>query len=210
MNGRSRLLALRAETAEAGERMEAMRSRFDRLKTRHEDGTAPQAVSSFNLFQTPAHLAARLVAAAGVQPGARVLEPSAGLGRLLDALEDYKPGEVVAVEESADCAGVLYRAERPGVTIKQRDFLSLSAADLGEFDNVVMNPPFKMRADIRHIEHALTFLKPGGTLAALCMDGHLREEKLRHRSATWERIESGTFAAEGTKVATILLTIVNQ
>jgi len=210
MNGRSRLLALRAETAEAGERMEAMRSRFDRLKTRHEDGTAPQAVSSFNLFQTPAHLAARLVAAAGVQPGARVLEPSAGLGRLLDALEDYKPGEVVAVESSPDCAGVLYRAERQGVTIKQRDFLETSPEELGTFDSVVMNPPFHMRADIRHIEHALTFLKPGGTLAALCMDGHLREEKLRHRSATWERIESGTFAAEGTKVATILLTIVKQ
>ena len=135
---------------------------------------------------------------------------AAALKALLDALEDYKPGEVVAVESSPDCAGVLYRAERQGVTIKQRDFLETSPEELGTFDSVVMNPPFHMRADIRHIEHALTFLKPGGTLAALCMDGHLREEKLRHRSATWERIESGTFAAEGTKVATILLTIVNQ
>ena len=30
----------------------------------------------------------------------------------------------------------------------------------------LLNPPFHLRADIRHVLHAMQFLKPGGKLAA--------------------------------------------
>ena len=70
-----------------------------------------------------------------------------------------------------------------------------------------MNPPFHMRADIAHILHALQFLCPGGTLAALCLDTYHREHALKHLSTTWEKLPAGTFRAEGTNVATVLLSI---
>lgn len=202
-----RLRDLQIDTALAGATMAAMRGRFAALAQRHENGTAPRAVSAFNLFQTPPALAARLVALLDLRPGARVLEPSAGLGRILDALKPLQCAEVVAVEMAAACAGELFRQDRPGVTIRQRDFLACSPDELGMFDAVAMNPPFHMRDDVRHIEHAIQFLKPGGTLAALCMDTEHRCRAFQHQAATWEQIPAGAFSREGTKVPTVLLTI---
>lgn len=204
-----RLRALQVDTLLAGVDMDAMRPRFERLAKRHENGTAPRAVSAFQLFQTPPEIAARLAAALELEPGARILEPSAGLGRILDALEPYAPAEIVAVEMAADCAGELFRQERERVAIKQRDFLTTTPAEFGLFDAVAMNPPFKMRSDIRHIEHARKFLKPGGRLAALCLSGPRQFAALRPLAATWEDLPSSTFAKEGTRVFTSLLTIQN-
>ena len=88
--------------------------------------------------------------------------------------------------------------------ILQRDFLTCTAAELGTFDAVAMNPPFHLRADVRHILHALEFLKPGGHLAALCLDTHHRATALRPLAATWEPVPAGVFGKEGTSVSTIL------
>lgn len=200
----SRLEALQIETVLAGASLAAMRPRFERLATRHENGTAPRAVSAFNLFQTPAEVARRLVEAADVRPGMRVLEPEAGLGRILDALP--AGCDVTAVELAPQIAGELFRQNREGVTLLQRDFLTCTPAELGLFDRIVMNPPFHLRADVRHILHALTFLKPGGRCAALCLDTHQRETALCHLAATWENLPESTFAKEGTRVRTVLAT----
>ena len=202
-----RLHTQRMENDAAGYAMEAIRPRFDKLRTRHEDGTGPQAVSAYQLFQTPADLAGELVALLDLKPEARVLEPSAGLGRLLDALILKAPSAVVAVEIAPACAGVLFQQDRAGVSIRQADFLSLAPAELGLFDAIVMNPPFHARADIRHILHAMKFLKPGGRLAAICMAGDSRELALRHFANLWISLPSGTFRAEGTNTATIMLRI---
>lgn len=206
----SRLQALQIDTVLAGATLDAHRSRFDALRNRHENGTAPRAVSAFQLFQTPAPLAARLVSLLRLEPGARVLEPSAGLGRILDALAPYAPREVVAVEIAPQLAAELYRQERAGVVLKQRDFLACTPADLGTFDAVAMNPPFHMRADVRHIMHALDFLRPGGRLAALCMAGARRIQAFRDMAEEWNEIPAGEFRAEGTNVATYLFTVVKR
>lgn len=204
----SRLQSLRMESVARGYELESMRPRFAALASRHEDGTAPQAVAVHQLFQTPADLARDLASLLPQRAGMRILEPSAGLGRLLDALAPLEPSEVVAVEIAPECAGTLFRQERDRLTIKQRDFLQCSQSDLGTFDAVAMNPPFTVRSDIRHILHALTFLKPGGTLAALCMAGAQREKTLRPLSATWREVPSGAFRKEGTDIPTILLSII--
>lgn len=200
----SRLEALQIDTILAGATLDTLRPRFAALASRHEAGTAPRAVSAYQLFQTPLEIAARLVEAAGVRGGMRVLEPSAGLGRILDAL----PGgcDVTAVEMAASCAGELFRQDRPGVRILQRDFLTCAPEELGQFDAVVMNPPFHLRSDIRHILHARRFLKPGGKLAALCMAGAHRTADLKPLADSWADLPASTFAKEGTRVLTSLLT----
>lgn len=205
--GFHRLHALRMENDAAGFAMSEMRPRFDSLAQRHENGTAPRSVSVYQLFQTPPKIAARLVGLLDLKPGARVLEPSAGLGRLLDALAPFDPSEVVAVENAPACAGELFRQDRTGVTIKQRDFLAVTPDELGLFDAVVMNPPFHMRADIRHIQHALQFVKPGGILAALCLFGPSRSQILKPIASNWIELPPGAFKSEGTNVATVMLTI---
>jgi hypothetical protein len=203
-NAFDRLRGLQIDTILAGANMDAMRPRFERMANRRENGTAPRAVTAYQLFQTPAELARRLVSAAGVMPGMRVLEPSAGLGRILDALPRC---DVVAVEVARTCAAELFRQNREGVTLMQRDFLTCHPGELGRFDRVVMNPPFHMRADIRHILHARQFLKAGGRLAALCLAGPRQFAALRPIAATWEELPDDTFAKEGTRVRTCLLTI---
>jgi 16S rRNA A1518/A1519 N6-dimethyltransferase RsmA/KsgA/DIM1 with predicted DNA glycosylase/AP lyase activity len=152
-------------------------------------------------------LAAELVALLDLQPGARVLEPSAGLGRLLDALAPKAPSAVVAVEIAPACAGVLFQQDRAGISIRQADFLKLAPAELGLFDAIVMNPPFHARTDIRHILHAMKFLKPGGRLAAICMAGNSRELALRHFAKSWIPLPPGAFRAEGTNTPTVMLRI---
>ncbi len=202
-----RLHQLRMENEMARSHQEQLSSRFETIRGRHENGTAPRAVSSYQLFQTPTSLAKRLVELLDLKGGERVLEPSAGLGRILDALIPFKPSEVVAVEMAAQCARELFLQDR-GVTIKQRDFMTMDPDDeIGRFDAIAMNPPFHMRSDIKHIHHAVNFLRPGGRIAALCMDTHHRHAQLKPFATHWEEIPAGEFQSEGTGVPTILLTI---
>ncbi len=203
---RQRLHGLRDENDDHAALMSALRPRFDLMANRHENGTAPRAVVAHQLFQTPPDLAARLVALLNLNRSMRVLEPSAGLGRILDAIRATPAWDVTAVEIAAECAGELFRQDRPEVKILQRDFLACTVAELGTFDAIAMNPPFTMRADIRHTLHALKFLNPGGTLAGLLLDTPHREKALRHLSASWEPIPAGAFSKEGTRVACILAT----
>lgn len=203
----NRLHDLREANDDHAALMDALRPRFDRMAQRHENGTAPRAVSAFQLFQTPQPVAAQLVAALELHRNKNVLEPSAGLGVLLDEIAKTGCWDVTAVEMAPECAGELYKQERPEVKIKQRDFLQCTPAELGLFDAVAMNPPFHMRADIRHIKHALTFLKPGGKLAALCFNTKHREAELRPLASSWEVLPAGTFGKAGTNIETVLLTL---
>lgn len=205
-----RLHRLRDENDQHAATMAANSERFDKLRTRHEDGTAPRAVTAHQLFQTPRSLAARMVDLANLRPGLRTLEPSAGLGRILDAMAEHAPTDQTAVEVSADLCRELYNQDRPNVRILQRDFLTTTGKDfVMGFDRILMNPPFTMRADIRHTLHALQFLRPGGVLVGLAMNGAQRHEKLQPLADHWEILPAGTFREAGTNIETILFTIKN-
>lgn len=215
-----RLHALRLANDEKRADMDAMTPRFERLRDRHTNGTAPRALSAFQLFQTPADLASRMVELAEPAPGLTWLEPSAGLGRILRPILATNPGTVCACERDTELSGELFR-EFPGVLLGQGDFLERRPSWEGsgalivkpfpngpvQFDRIVMNPPFHLRADIRHTLHALEFLASGGVLVGLCMSTRHREEALRPLSDHWEVIPAGTFRAEGTGIETILFRI---
>lgn len=86
------------------------------------------------------------------------------------------------------------------------DFLACNG-DLGTFDRVVMNPPFSNGQDVRHIQHAATFLRPGGVLVALCANGPRQREALQPLADYWEDLPPGTFKEAGTGVNVALLVI---
>ena len=211
-----RLGALRAKVQDYGQTMDAARGRFEALKGRHEAGTAPRAVSSFNLFQTPEHIAARMVelAKAELPNAARILEPSAGLGRIYRAILDgYPAARVVMVEESDECRRELSRSleGREGDRVFAGDFLEMNAEEIGgTFDLVIMNPPFKQGRDIKHILHARGMLHPGGLLVSLCYAGARQSAFLKPLADTWEMLPDGSFKSEGTRAGVALLTIRKQ
>jgi hypothetical protein len=74
-----------------------------------------------------------------------------------------------------------------------------------------MNPPFADGQDIVHIKHALTMLKPGGRLVAICANGPRQAEKLRplveECGGEWEELPRDTFKESGTAVAAVLLSL---
>lgn len=171
-------------------------------------GTAVQVVSAPQLFPTPRGVAARLVELADIQPGARVLEPSAGTGALIGAMGGrmfgHAGGALFAVEVNAKLAERL-RSEFPLTTVHTGDFLEWGNTLAPSFDRVLMNPPFENGADIKHIRHALAMVKPGGRMVAICADGPRQREALQQIASSWEELPAGTF--EGTNVRAALITI---
>ena len=198
---RRRLRKLQGEHTVRQIEMSHERGRFDALAQRHEDGTAPRAVSSFNLFQTPPELAQRVVDMLPDLPaGARILEPSAGLGRLYTPLRARFPhAHVILVEQSPDCCAELYRmTDGDATTLLQGNFLTVDLPPT--YDAVVMNPPFKMGRDIKHIRRALDLLKPGGRLVSICANGPKQRAKLKPDASEWHDLEPGAFKSSGTSV----------
>lgn len=198
--GRLRLRHLLEVTEAKAEEMEEQRPRFEKLA---DPDSKPRAVSSFNLFQTPEELAYRV---AGMLPlTGRVLEPSAGLGRLYRAIRKRSSEcHVTLVEISPDCCGELYRATENdrNSTLIQADFLETK---LELFDGILMNPPFKMGRDIKHIEHALTMLKEGGTLVSLCANGPRQRKSLQGRADQWIELPTGSFKESFTNVSAAIV-----
>lgn len=203
MTPMQRLQQLRRDNDAKGDRMDGMRARFETYRDRHTNGTAPRVVAAHQLFQTPRALAGRMVALAKIDPRHRVLEPSAGLGRILAEIMATGPATVTACEKSPDCCRELFQ-NFPELELWQGDFLERSG---GTFDRIIMNPPFTMRSDIRHIRHALTMLSPGGILVGLCLSTDHREKALRPLADVWDIIPAGTFRESNTGVETVLFRI---
>lgn len=177
-------------------------------------------------FATPPDLADRLVHAFtnvdALSYRARVLEPSAGTGPLVDAIHRVSYGDVyvVAVEPNADRAAKIAVADEVHVSTLE-DYRS-TCPDL--FEAVVMNPPFALPgrpcAWIDHVWLAYDLLAPGGLLTSIAPAGlkfrqDTRYVDLRARLADDERsgyalLPDDSFKASGTGVRTCVLWLVKR
>lgn len=206
LKGRLRLRHLLETTEAVGEEMDVERKRFDRLR---DDSSKTRVVSSFNLFQTPPELADMLATMLPLE--GRLLEPSAGLGRLYRAVRYRSDCHVTLVEISPECCRELFLETQAdeNSTLIQGDFLECDASRLGGlFDAVLMNPPFKMGMDRKHIDHARRFLNPGGNLVSLCAAGSRQRKWFEGlENAEWIDLPAGTFRSEGTNVAAAIVKI---
>ena len=109
---------------------------------------------------TPPELAKELVALAGVRKDSRVLEPEAGIGNIADAAKEVTD-HVACIERMTDYCEILKRKKH---YVIGNDLLSAETAPI--YDAVVMNPPFSEECE--HIKRAFDFLRPGGSLVAVC------------------------------------------
>jgi hypothetical protein len=176
--------------------------------------TASTAVAKdLQFYWTPPEVAEAALEYAGIRsardyayghtpPTRRVLEPSCGDGRILDAIRgrgchalgvEYHPGRAT-------------EARAKGHNVLCGNFLDQPAAP--DFDYVVMNPPFYGRHYVKHVRHALRFLKVGGTLVSILpATAHYDHDELK---GDWQDLPVGSFSAAGTNVPTGLLRITKR
>lgn len=165
----------------------------------------------FGFFPTPAGLAERAVAMAGLLPGMKVLEPSAGDGSLA-----VRAAAIVGAQNVTACELLdrnVAKLKAAGLTdVLHGDFLAVEPVPL--YDAVIMNPPFGNLQDAKHVEHAARFVKPDGVLIAIMSPGYqFRDTAAATRfrdfadasQAEAEDIPAGTFRESGTEVATVLV-----
>lgn len=116
-------------------------------------------------FPTPRPLIDQMLSAAEIAPGMKVLEPSAGKGDILDAITESHPGvETHAVEPVGELREII---KAKGHNLADSDIMQHQ----GEYDRVVMNPPFENGQDMDHVQKAYSLLKPGGKLVAIVSEG---------------------------------------
>lgn len=116
-------------------------------------------------FPTPAPIIEQMLEYAQLEASHAVLEPSAGKGDIVSAIEAEVPGiSITAIERNHALAEVL---SAKGIQAQFGDFLEHT----GRYDRVVMNPPFEKGQDIAHIEHAYRLLEPSGKLVAIASEG---------------------------------------
>lgn len=166
-------------------------------------------------FPTPEALARRLVKLADVRKYHHVLEPSAGTGRIVDAIR-VTGAKAYAVERDRDRRRAL--EGRCNVAAAVDDFLDYDpGASL--FDRVVMNPPFCKvgRGDhLDHVRHAYSMLVEGGVLVSVLPSSvTFRRDRRYTEFRSWaeergtiELLPSDSFKESGTGVETAVVRLV--
>ncbi len=187
------------------------RTEYDNMKDTLRTGI--HAVSTPHLFPTPPEIAEEMVRKADIQNGQSVLEPSAGTGNIVFALRmgmahGYAGRcSITAVEINYELSERLINIDCLGKDfVHCEDFLNCNG-DLGKYDRIIMNPPFSNGIDIKHIQHAISFLKPDGRLVSLCANGPRQRKKLMPLADYWEDLQDGAFKVSGTDVRSAMLVV---
>lgn len=173
-------------------------------------------LSEYQLFQiknqyypTPHRLAREMVKLAKIEAGHKVLEPSAGSGRLLNEIIRYTDIEnIQGIEIDESKAQTLHKCGYNIINTSFEDYYNNKKSNV-EFDRVVMNPPFSEERDLRHTAMAFNLLKTGGILVGLVAENSLyydREITRKFNSYLAEfdaqviDVPYGTFEESGTLV----------
>ena len=146
-------------------------------------------------FDTRGETVNTVVDYADIQPGQKILEPSAGKGNLADEIK--KRGHDVDVAEINSSLREILGLK--GHNIVEHNFLDFS----GDYDRIVMNPPFEKGQDIEHVRHAYeNCLKEGGRVVSIMSEGpFFRSDKKSQEFRDWldevggwsEKLPEGSF-----------------
>jgi hypothetical protein len=144
--------------------------------------TSRPAGNRLSTFETPEALADRMLDLAAITVSDRVLEPSAGRGRLIAKLP--REQQITAIEidpgRAADLA-MMPLCREGAMSVSQTNFLDHVSRGQGYsgtfFDAILMTPPRRQNEDLRHVMAAWDCLAPGGTLVAVVSPGWERPAK---------------------------------
>lgn len=138
-------------------------------------------------FPTPRSVIDHMLDLAEIKKGMTVLEPSAGKGDILDAVRERHPDAQVEAVELVSMLCDIITAK--GHQVVASDFLTHS----GQYDRIVMNPPFERGQDIDHVRKAFDLLAPGGRVVAVMSEGpFFREDTKSSEFREWLDEVGGT------------------
>ena len=145
-------------------------------------------------YPTPVAVVQSILRDVYIREGEKVLEPSCGCGRFLDALKGH---DVLGIEYDAGRAA---EARAKGHSVVQGNFLEFPPKP--EYSKVIMNPPFTGRGYLKHINHAIKFLKPGGQLISILPATAWYDHGELPKGGRWTDLPVASFRESGTNVPT--------
>ena len=151
-------------------------------------------------FPTPKPVIDTMLEQVGDLQGLTVLEPSAGIGCLVNSALDAGAGHVHAIELVPSLCDYMreHATTSERVSILCDDALQVMRSQFSTIDAVLMNPPFERDQAPKHVLHALNMLSDGGKLCAVMPSnwqqtrkGQALASKLDSIGAAWGDLPQG-------------------
>lgn len=167
----------------------------------------------FQFFATPPELAEVMVELAEIEAGHSILEPSAGQGAIIKAINKTLPRKMIFCYEKMPINLEILK------TIKEANILGEDFEECilwSTYDRIIANPPFRNNQDIVHIQRMYEMLKFGGRMVTLSSPHweHSETKKclefrewLDNVNAEVMKVEKGSFKSSGTMIETRLIII---
>lgn len=185
------------------------------------NGESVNIKQEYQFFPTPDDIADWIVIQANIVETDIVLEPSAGQGALVKAINRQFPAMKIGCIELMDANREIL-SKMPTVqlfTPEGNDFLSQDVTNnfKDTFDKIVANPPFSNNQDIDHIRQMYYCLKNNGRLVSIAskhweISGNKKEAEfkqwLNDIGAGIYPIERGKFKSSGTLIACNIIEII--
>lgn len=129
--------------------------------------------------------------------GKKILEPSCGDGAIMDYLRSQGLSNIHGIEYDYYRASL---ARTKGHNVYIGNFLETEPT--GDYDLVIMNPPFYGKHYVKHVEHAKRFLKEGGELYSILPITARDDHKIL--KGNWDDLPDRSFSESGTNINTVL------
>jgi methylase of polypeptide subunit release factors len=171
--------------------------------------------NDFDYFPTPPNVVEILLNLSEITSDMTVLEPSVGQGAIAIPCAKLSKNVVcyeISEKNLEEFQKNIQNSELTNLEVSLKDFLEVIPEK--KFDRIVMNPPFGNQMDIKHINHAVKFLKDGGRIISVMSSAVLwRDNKLtkdfrnfvESNKGTFTNLPESSFKASGTLVNTVVL-----
>jgi len=180
-----------ADQSEAGKALQALLESFTGSETKEQQEATKKKRELERLidrvrfleipgfFPTPLAIIGQIIQLADISAYHHVLEPSAGVGDIADAIR--KTGAEPIVCEL--CYSLCEILSAKGYQVVSGDFLERFSVldpvqgvgevepEMKQWERIVMNPPFENQADIDHVRHAHKLLRANGRLVSVMSTG---------------------------------------
>jgi hypothetical protein len=165
----------------------------------------------YQFFATPWDLADKLVDLSEIEDSNTILEPSAGQGAIINAINRFLSNIVIDCYEIMDINRSIL-SKILTANIIGNDFLECTK----KYDRIIANPPFSKNQDIDHIYKMFDCLNENGILVSIAskhwkFSNNKKEEKFREwleeHNAEILEIENGEFKESGTMVGAYIIKI---
>ena len=161
-------------------------------------------------YPSPVIVAQQLFHDVYFNDGDKMLEPSCGCGRIIDAAIEIinsknrrgwnSPVPKVTIHGIEYDRSRVNKARAKGYHVAEANFLEIDPDPI--YDKIIMNPPFYGKHYLKHIIHALKFLKPGGVLISILPATAHYDHKKLPEGYSWRDLPVGSFAESGVRVPT--------